>query len=250
MKDQSNITIVTSQEFCVDEPDYQIHVNEQGEFRELKQNCSAGEDNHTDQTLINEMLARKLFDDVSVLDLGCAGAGLILDLARHPSTNICIGIDGSPGVFRHPNWHVQENRQVLRFANLVERFEVQEFDINQELSPQKIKFDYITCYEVIEHFKEDQLDTFFTNVKNHLKDDGIFFGSIALFSDIRDENGWCPHQPQYNPNSRQYELHKTVFETREPWDDILDKYFNVIDHPWSIKMRNHSNSYYFACEQK
>ena len=29
MKDQSNITIVTSQEFCVDEPDYQIHVNDQ-----------------------------------------------------------------------------------------------------------------------------------------------------------------------------------------------------------------------------
>ena len=51
-----------------------MHVNEQGEFRELKQNCSAGEDNHTDQTLINEMLARKLFDDISVLDLGCAGA--------------------------------------------------------------------------------------------------------------------------------------------------------------------------------
>lgn len=243
MKDQSNIKVITNQKFCYNEPDFKIHTNDNGQLRPLKMNCSAGEDNHTDSTLINEILKFKNFNRINVLDLGCAGGNFILDIAKENGSNICIGIDGSMGVYKHTNWNIESNKNILRHANLVNHFEILE---NDEL----VKFDYVICYEVIEHFKEDQLDIFFTNVKNHLKNDGLFFGSIALFPDIRDINGFHQGHPNYDPHTKQFELHKTVYNSKDPWNEILKKYFNVIDYKWSIKMRNHHDSYYFMCEQK
>lgn len=243
MNDQSHITVVTEEAFCTDEPDFKIHVDEFGKIKNLVVNCSAGEDNHTDANLIAEMLAKK--DNANILDLGCAGGSLILDLARNPSTNICIGIDGSPGVYKQATWHIPENQQVFRFANLVKPFTVIDNKTNDN-----VKFDYITCYEVIEHFREDQLPIFFNNVKNHLKEDGVFFGSIALFPDTRDERGFHSFQEGYDPNLPQFVLHKTVFETKEPWDTIMSEFFDIVEYEWNVKMRNHSNSYYFECKLK
>lgn len=232
----SNINVITQEEFCFSEPDYKIHKNN------LKLNCSAAEDNHSDLRLVDEVCS-SFENPINCLDLGCAGGALILDFDKDPRTNICIGLDGSDGVYRHNAWNIEENKEVLRHANLVK-----DFTILDDL--ELIKFDVISCFEVIEHFDIFQLDTFFNNVDRHLNESGFFFGSIALFPDTRDSNGYHQSHPLYNPNLPQYKLHKTVFSDRSEWDNILEKYFTVIDYDFSIRLRNHHNSYYFKCQKK
>lgn len=230
------ITIQTDHEFCVDQPDYQIH----NQAKELQLNCSAGQDNHSDLDLINETLSRFDNDQINCLDLGCAGGQLILDYNKSPKTNICIGLDGSCGVYKHPNW---EHDTILRHADLTKSFVVLD-----EGAP--VKFDIITCWEVVEHFEETDLDIFFTNVFKHLNKGGLFFGSIALFEDTRDSDGFHQDHPRYKANDIQFKLHKTVFKEKEPWDKILSNYFQVVNYDLQIKLRNHSNSYYFMCQHK
>lgn len=248
----SEILVKTEHEFAYDEPDYLIHLKEKKEdgtfvLTQHELNCSAGEDNHTDISLIREVISRfnlESNEKINWLDLGCGGGALILDVNRLDKTNICIGLDGSCGVYKQNNWNQKENEKVLRHADLTKKFVICDENDNQ------IKFDVITSWEVIEHFHEYQLDQFFENVFNHLDDNGVFFGSIALFPDTRDERGYYHDHPNFNPNGTLYELHKTVYETRDPWDDIMSKYFNIHEYNFSIRMRNHHNSYYFMVTKK
>jgi SAM-dependent methyltransferase len=245
------IVVKTESKFAYDEPDYKIHLSnyendENFELRYFELNCSAGEDNSTDIDLIEEAISRFSLDEsekINWLDLGCGGGEFILDIKNNPKTDICIGLDGSCGVYKQKNWQNEKNKNVLKHADLTKEFFVQD-------NEKTIKFDIITCSEVIEHFSEDQLDTFFVNVYNHLSENGIFFGSIALFPDTRDINGYYEGHPKFDPNSELFVLHKTVYETREPWDKIMKKYFDILEYDFSIRMRNHHNSYYFMCSKK
>ena len=233
----NNIKVITEEEFCFSEPDYKIHKNE------LQLSCSAAEDNHTDASLIQDICSR-FKNKFNCLDLGCAGGGLILDLNKNEKTEICVGLDGSDGVYKHNSWNIEENRRVLKHANLVKNFHI----LNDESNI--VKFDCVFCFEVIEHFREDQLDLFFKNVDRHLSDSGFFFGSIALFPDTRDSNGYHQDHPKYDSNLPQYELHKTVLESSEKWNEILSKYFIVDKYDFCVNLRNHHNSYYFKCLKK
>lgn len=244
MKDQTQIKVVTDHKFCQDEPDYTIHFDETTKtMKNLAENCSAGQDNHTDANLINEVFRRFPDQLVNCLDLGCAGGSLILDMNQQSSAGICIGLDGSMGVYKHVNWHIESNLQVLRHANLTQPFRI-------EHENAAVKFQVITCWEVIEHFHLEQLDTFFRNVSSHLSPNGIFFGSIALFGDVRDANGFCPNSANYNPSLPQFRLHKTVYDSSDKWDAILSNYFSVSSYPFNVRLRNHVNSYYFLCLPK
>lgn len=246
------ILVKTDYKFAYDEPDYKIHLDkyesdEDFSLRDLKLNCSAGEDNSTDINLIEEVIDRFNLNEsekINWLDLGCGGGAFILDANSFNQTDICVGLDGSCGVYKQRNWNIEENKKVLKHADLTKEFFIH--NENDDL----VKFDVITSHEVIEHFDENQLDQFFKNVYNHLDDNGVFFGSIALFPDTRDENGYHQDHPNFNPNGELYVLHKTVYETKEPWDVILSNYFNILDYNFSIRMRNHSNSYYFMCTKR
>jgi cyclopropane fatty-acyl-phospholipid synthase-like methyltransferase len=231
-----DIQILSEEIFCFSEPDYKIHKNI------LKLNCSAAEDNHSDLNLVKEICSK--FDrKINCLDLGCAGGALILDLNEYKATDICIGLDGSDGVYKHNSWNIEKNKKVLRHTNLIKDFSV----LNKS---SLVKFEVISCFEVIEHFDISQLDVFFKNVNKHLSEDGFFFGSIALFPDIRDSNGFHQKHPSYNKSLEQYILHKTVLDSKEEWNKILKNYFVVSEYDFSIKLRNHSNSYYFKCLKK
>jgi cyclopropane fatty-acyl-phospholipid synthase-like methyltransferase len=245
------IVVKTESKFAYDEPDYKIHLDnyesdDKFELRYFEVNCSAGEDNSSSIDLIEDVISRFSLDEsekINWLDLGCGGGELILDVNKRKDTDICIGLDGSCGVYKQKNWQNEKNKKVLNHADLTKEFFVQ-------VDGKTLEFDVISCSEVIEHFSEDQLDTFFTNVFNHLSDKGIFYGSIALFPDTRDINGYYEGHPKFDPNSELFVLHKTVYETKEPWDKIMEKYFNILEYDFDIKMRNHHNSYYFMCSKK
>jgi cyclopropane fatty-acyl-phospholipid synthase-like methyltransferase len=248
----TEILIKTDYKFAYNEPDYQIHIDqydsdENFSLRNLELNCSAGQDNSTDIALVKETIKRFNTNEnkkINWLDLGCGGGAFILDANSFDETDICVGLDGSCGVYKQNNWKSDKNKKILKHADLTKYFSVCDENENQ------IKFDVITCWEVIEHFEKNQLDQFFKNVYNHLDDNGIFFGSIALFSDTRDEKGYHQDHPNFNPNGKLYILHKTVHQSREPWDLIMSKYFNILEYNFNVRLRNHHNSYYFMCSKK
>jgi len=248
----TEVIVKTNSKFAYEEPDYKIHLDsyesdDNFSLKSLELNCSAGEDNSTDIDLIEEAIDRfDLTNDEKInwLDLGCGGGAFIVDANSFPKTNICVGLDGSCGVYKQSNWNNENNKSILKHADLTKEFFIQDENNND------IKFDVITSWEVIEHFHENQLDQFFKNVYHHLDENGVFFGSIALFPDTRDEKGYHQDHPKFNPNGNLYVLHKTVYETREPWDLIMSKYFDIHEYNFRIRMRNHSNSYYFVCTKK
>jgi SAM-dependent methyltransferase len=217
------IKIKTNNELAVDSPDYTSQ-----QLPNLKMKFSAAEDNSTDHYFIEkvaEYIANKKGKNpetmkINCLDLGCGGGQLIIDLNNRDFTNICIGLDGVSGTLGRDNWN--KSNGILFNADLSKDFEVLE-DENI------LKFDLITSWEVIEHIHPNNLSTFFKNMINHLSDDGIFLCSIAMFPDTRDINGYHQDCIEYDPNSKQFVLHQSVFN-REEWLEILKDY-NVQEYP-------------------
>lgn len=217
------IKIKTNYELAIDSPDYTSQ-----QLPNLKMSFSAAEDNSTDHYFISkvaEYIANIQNKDlyslrINCLDLGCGGGQLIIDLNEQYFTDICIGLDGVSGTLGRENWNKSDG--VLFNADLSKDYEVLKDDT-------RIKFDLITSWEVIEHIHPNDLKTFFDNMINHLKDDGIFLCSIAMFPDTRDVNGYHQDCPEYNPNTEQFVLHQSVFN-REKWMEILKDY-NVKEYP-------------------
>jgi cyclopropane fatty-acyl-phospholipid synthase-like methyltransferase len=84
-----------------------------------------------------------------------------------------------------------------------------------------MKFDLITCFDVMEHFHEHELDMFFKMIQYHLKPQGIFVASIALFDLIKDEGvNW----------------HKSVYPKKR-WVKKNSKYLKKIPYPFNITNR-------------
>ena len=249
----TEVILKTEHKFAIDAPDCTIHMEsyedaENFEVRNLSFEVGAGGDFNTDIGFINEIIERFPIEGeekLNWLDLGCAGGKLILDANSHKDTDICIGLDGSVGVYKQKSWNDEDNKTVLRNCDIAKEFSIQNKD------NKNIKFDIVSCWEVLEHFYENQLDQFFTNVYEHLSDEGVFVGSIAFFPDTRDENGLGPGHPQFNPDSKMYELHK-IIKPREWWDNYMDKWFNILEFDFEYKFRNADPrlNYYFMATKK
>lgn len=129
-------------------------------------------DSNTNEFFINEIVNHFKKEKLKVLDIGCAGAQLIVD--HHNRGDIAVGIEGSSnvliGVGNH-NWK-QYKDNFLFLCDASRPYEIL-------LDNKKIKFDFIQCWEVLEHIPTERLHLYLTNVKNHLVEDGLFCGSIS-----------------------------------------------------------------------
>ena len=123
---------------------------------------------------------------IRAVDLGCAGGGLVLDflMAGHQA----MGLEGStyPQANQLAQWRWLENR--LFTCDITKPFQISDSSI-----PGEAKFEIITAWEVLEHLHEEQLTTFFANVKKHLRDDGYFCASVATFECNDPETGAVWH---------------------------------------------------------
>lgn len=251
------VVLKTDHKFALHAEDCLIHMDEfvdenNFELHKLENETGAGCDFFTDISLIREVISRfelETDEKLNWLDLGCAGGHLILDVNEQEETNICIGLDGSVGVYKQESWSSGDNKDVLKNADLSKEYSIEYED------GERVLFDVVSSHELIEHFNEPELDVFFTTVDNHLSENGVFFGSIALEPDIKDENGYHPGHPQFNPNGKVYQLHKILW-SRGKWEKYLSKYFNVIDYDFNSMFRDDgtgyvaSYSYFFACTKK
>lgn len=115
---------------------------------------------------------------VRYLDLGCAGGGQVYDFIRRGHT--AYGIEGSDFSknYKRAAWaYIPDN---LFTADIGE-----EFSIVDSLD-QRVQFDVISAWEVLEHLDERQLRRLAINIVNHLAPGGIFVASVSQFQDTVD----------------------------------------------------------------
>ena len=164
-------------------------------------------------------------ENLSFLDLGCAGGGLVFEFALNG--HIAIGLEGSDisKTLARANWRTIPSN--LFCCNITKEFEL--IDCTKKVTN---RFNVISCWEVLEHIPEDGLETFFRNVKKHLENGGIFIGSISSnSSDLRhvtvhDKDWWVKKfskfglriLPEREVNFEFYEFcrpHLTTVDLRE-----------------------------------
>ena len=178
-------------------------------------------DNTTDVGFIEEIedyFGRR--NKIKALDIGCSGGQLTIDFCMRGHDAIGIeGSDYSAKNFR-ANWPSYYNNKLFT-CDAVKPYEVVRVDNNE-----KVYFDLVTAWEVIEHIKEEDLDCFFGNITAHMKEGSIFCGSISVIEDVIEGHA----------------LHQTV-QPKEVWrSEILPKYFSTVEEfPFKNKVRGGDN---------
>ena len=116
-------------------------------------------------------------ENLSFLDLGCSGGGLVFEFALNG--HVAIGLEGSDTskTLARANWRTIPDN--LFCCDITKEFEL--LDCTKKAIS---RFNVISCWEVLEHIQEEGLETFFLNVKKHSEDGGIFIGSVS--TDDRD----------------------------------------------------------------
>lgn len=127
---------------------------------------------------------RAIGKNLRVMELGCAGGGLVLDflLAGHDA----VGIEGSDysAIWRRAEWATIPER--LFTADITKPF-------STFVDGEPQRFDLITAWEVLEHIRDDDIDGLFVNIRQHLAQNGIFCGSVATFEDCDPVSGAVWH---------------------------------------------------------
>jgi len=94
------------------------------------------------------------------------------------------------------------------------------FEIVDEEKNQRIKFDVVTAWEVMEHIAPDDIDILALNVKNHLAKDGLWIMSVSHDEEII--NGVRLHQSVFPKDWWVDKFEKLGFKHYEN----LVRYFN------------------------
>lgn len=202
--------------------------------------CPVGcvNDNYSSPNLINEVLEHFGNKKISVLDLGCAGGQFVVDFISRG--NHGVGLEGSSnalnGAGKH-NWREYQNKNLF-FCDITEEYQIF-FD---ELPA---KFDYIHSEEVFEHISESKIDMMLSQIKKHLKEDGICSFGISLVEDTRTVDGV------------EYKLHQSVFpatwwkeKLEENGFKILKSGINNENHLgyiFNYKVRDHAHTSCYIC---
>jgi len=154
-------TVVTSHKVAVDSPD---HTHPWGTKRDNTQNLK----------FVNELIGQ-YGEDMSLLDFGCAGGQMVVDFVERGVD--AVGIEGSDYSVKnnHPNWKKYHNKNLFT-ADFAKPLQIQ-------FHGRSHKFNVITAWEVMEHFKQEDLSTVFTNIVSHLTPGGIFACSVSTNSD-------------------------------------------------------------------
>lgn len=120
---------------------------------------------------------KRRVDEPSLLDLGCAGGGLVRDFLDVGFE--AVGLEGSDysQVNERAEWPMLPER--LFTCDITKPFQLRK----GSKKGSKMLFDFVTAWEVLEHIEIHDLGGLFDNVKRHMKPGGYFMASIATFPD-------------------------------------------------------------------
>ena len=121
---------------------------------------------------------RKLFalrgEQISLLDIGCAGGGLVKDMIDHG--NLAVGLEGSDYSKRHKRAEWATIPDSLFTCDVTKPF-----TLRKDGDPHPFAFDVVTAWEFFEHIHRDDLAAVCDNVRRHLVPSGLLICSIANF---------------------------------------------------------------------
>lgn len=116
-------------------------------------------------------------EKLSLLDVGCSGGGLVQAILRCGCE--AVGIEGSDYSQRtgRAAWVVSECKGHLFTADIGKPFLVLD---QGRLAP----FNVVTAWEVLEHLSEEELETLNLTLHAHMREHGLFMGSVNTESDF------------------------------------------------------------------
>lgn len=218
-KRYKNVTVVAEKPVAVDSPDHICPVG-------------AKNDNSTHVGYINEVVAYLENEGLghNVMDIGCAGGQLAVDLSHRGYFS--VGIEGSsyPVKAGRDNWK-EYYQTILHTADATKPFHV-------EKNGEKVLFDLISAWEVVEHIHPTDLDAFFDNVLSNLQPNGIFVASINMSEDVR-----------VLPDGTKIYLHQSVFP-KEKWLNEILADRNVVAYPFRNSVRSGPSSFHIGMKRK
>jgi 2-polyprenyl-3-methyl-5-hydroxy-6-metoxy-1,4-benzoquinol methylase len=167
-------------------------------------------DNSTNLLLLNEI--DSVLKPKTVLDLGCSGGQWVIDWHNHG--RVAIGLEGSDWPLRQQraNWPNYFGKNLF-LADITYPFEIFQND-------NKLFFDLVTAWEVLEHIEESSLDSLFGNIQGLLSDNGVFLGTVSHVG--------SPHMG--------VDLHRTIKDLQW-WEKKFSQYFQVGDYKFVNSVR-------------
>jgi predicted TPR repeat methyltransferase len=164
-------------------------------------------------------------DRLRILDLGCAGAGMVKSF--YDDGAFAVGIDGSD---------YSKNRDRAEWAtipdNLFTADITKPFTVN--IDGDQAVFDLITAWEVLEHIPDEHVEVLMNNIQRHLAPDGMFICSISQCED--DWEGFSYH---VNVHDRDW----WISRLEDLGWVIRDELFRKIDPEWVRGPENGMNSF-------
>lgn len=113
--------------------------------------------------------------ELKILDLGCAGGGFVADCLD--AGHIAVGLEGSDFSQKRKRAEWAHIPEFLFTCDITYPFDI--VDANN-----RILFDYITAWEVMEHIKESDMPKVIANIKKHLLPTGLLILSITDIDDM------------------------------------------------------------------
>ncbi len=123
-------------------------------------------------------------ETISLMDLGCAGGGLVRSFLQDGHT--AIGLEGSDAPKRMQTGEWGTIPFNLYTCDITRPFRV-------TLGGQPFQFDVITAWEVLEHIPETSVAGLIDSISLHLRPGGYFIGSVDLLPDGNPLTGAVYH---------------------------------------------------------
>ena len=161
------IVVKTEREVAYESPD---HLTPWG----TKQDSSR---NHRFNDKLYKLYPRQ--QQLKVLDMGCSGGGFVKDCIDDGC--FAIGLEGSDYSKRHRRAEWRAIPECLFTCDVTGEFEVLT-GTSEMLQP--LRFDVVTCWEMIEHIAEPDISKVAANVKKHLVPGGIWIMSVSPNEEI------------------------------------------------------------------
>lgn len=126
-----------------------------------------------------------LGQNLKIMDLGCSGGGIVLDsiLKGH----FAVGLEGSDYSQKAQRAEWRLLKDYLFTCDITKPFQVRDIGTGE-----RITFDVICAWEVLEHIREEDLPALLENIALHLSDRGYFIGTMSQAEDRA--NGVVYHQ--------------------------------------------------------
>ena len=144
---------------------------------------------HKDKVIDNIVRIARFFVkkyDISfpiILDIGCGPGTLVLRLLDSIDNCKIIGVDSSKQMIETSNYRLKKYIPNL-YSGCISNFNTDNFWISKIDK----KYDFIVSSLALHYLSDERRDTFFKEIHDHLKENGVFIACIGNLSNISEIN--------------------------------------------------------------